>query len=160
MPLLCDEALSVAFDHAAVTCDRLVVASPDYRGRLRCWARWLGLPVAGCRLRLLVLGCGTGASTAALLAAVPRAEVVAVDGSAGMLDRARARAWPHNVAFVHVSAERLAAVGVAGPFDVVFAAYLFRNVAGPCAFFTAVRGLLVVGGRIAMHVPENRPAAP
>ncbi|MEV0600336.1 methyltransferase domain-containing protein [Streptomyces sp. NPDC050315] len=151
MPLLRDDALSAAFDHAAATYDRLVAANPGYHAHLRRSARRLGLPAAERRLRLLDLGCGTGASTAALLAAAPHAEIVAVDASAGMLDRARAKAWPHNVSFVHAPAERLGAAGVTGPFDAVFAAYLFRNVADPDALLTAVRGLLAPGGRIAVH---------
>ncbi|MFC6063758.1 class I SAM-dependent methyltransferase [Streptomyces ochraceiscleroticus] len=151
MPLLRDDALSAAFDHAAATYDRLTAANPGYHAHLRRSARRLGLPAAGRRLRLLDLGCGTGASTAALLAAAPHAEIVAVDASAGMLDRARAKAWPHNVSFVHAPAERLEEAGVTGPFDAVFAAYLVRNVADPDALLTAVRGLLVPGGRIAVH---------
>ena len=41
-----------------------------------------GFPDEGKGLRLLDAGCGTGASTAALLAVAPKAEIVAVDASA------------------------------------------------------------------------------
>ena len=51
-----------------------------------------GFPDDGRGLRLLDAGCGTGASTAALLAAAPEAEIVAVDASAGMLDAGQGKA--------------------------------------------------------------------
>ncbi|NEB09990.1 class I SAM-dependent methyltransferase, partial [Streptomyces coelicoflavus] len=40
---------------------------------------------------------------------------------------------------------------VRGPFDAVFAAYLFRNVSDPDAVLRTVRRLLVPGGRLAVH---------
>lgn len=113
----------------------------------------LGRPDAGtgAGLRLLDLGCGTGASTAALLAAAPRAEIVAVDASAGMLERAAGKRWPAGVTFVHAAAERLEQAGVRGPFDAVLAAYLFRNLADPDAVLADVRSLLAPRGRLAVH---------
>ena len=39
--------------------------------------------------------------SAALLGVAPRAEIVAVDASAGMLERARTKPWPASVRFVH-----------------------------------------------------------
>jgi ubiquinone/menaquinone biosynthesis C-methylase UbiE len=149
--LLRDDALSAAFDHASLSYDRLVAADPGYHTRLRRSARRLGLPGGGEGLRVLDLGCGTGASTAALLATLPSAEITAVDASAGMLARATAKRWSPRVAFVHASAERLADAGVHGPFDAVFAAYLFRNLSDPGAVLTAVHDLLVPGGRLAVH---------
>ena len=61
----------------------------------------MGLPNRGAGLRLLDLGCGTGASTAALLDAAPEAESSAVDASAEMLAQARRKVWPERVRFVH-----------------------------------------------------------
>ncbi|GAA3305074.1 methyltransferase [Streptomyces cinereospinus] len=151
MSLLRDADLSAAFDLAAPSYDRMVAANPGYHGQLRRSARRLALPDGGSGLRLLDLGCGTGASTAALLAAAPRARITAVDASAGMLAKARAKSWPDRVRFVHAPAEGLAGAGVTGPFDAVFAAYLFRNVADPDAVLAQVRDLLAPGGRLAVH---------
>ncbi|WP_171112193.1 MULTISPECIES: methyltransferase [unclassified Streptomyces] len=151
MSLLRDADLSAAFDHAAPSYDWMVAANPGYHGQLRRSARRLALPDGGSGLRLLDLGCGTGASTAALLAAAPRADVTAVDASAGMLAKARTKSWQARVRFVHAPAEGLAAAGVTGPFDAVFAAYLFRNVADPDQVLVGVRDLLAPGGRLAVH---------
>ncbi|MGW7198219.1 class I SAM-dependent methyltransferase [Streptomyces chryseus] len=151
MTLLRDADLADAFDHAARGYDRLVGLNAGYHADLRRSARRLRLPDGGAGLRLLDLGCGTGASTAALLRAAPLARITAVDASAGMLERAAAKRWPDGVTFVHAPAERLAAAGVTGPFDAVFAGYLFRNVADPDAVLAAVHGLLRPGGRLAVH---------
>ncbi|MBG0855524.1 class I SAM-dependent methyltransferase [Streptomyces spinoverrucosus] len=151
MSLLRDGELSAAFDHAAPSYDWMVAANPGYHGQLRRSARRLALPDGGSGVRLLDLGCGTGASTAALLAVAPRARITAVDASAGMLAKARTKDWSARVRFVHAPAEGLAAAGVPGPFDAVFAAYLFRNVADPDQVLAGVRDLLVPGGRLAVH---------
>ena len=71
-----------AFDGAASAYDRLVGANPGYHAHLRLSARRMRLPGDGRGLRLLDAGCGTGASTAALLTAAPHAEIVAIDASA------------------------------------------------------------------------------
>ncbi|MFF7445608.1 MULTISPECIES: methyltransferase domain-containing protein [unclassified Streptomyces] len=149
--LLRDEDLATAFDHAARSYDTLVAANPGHHAHLRRSARRLGLSDHGGGLRVLDLGCGTGASTAALAEVLPGAEIVAVDASAGMLERAAAKPWPPGVRFVRSSAERLTDAGVRGPFDAVFAAYLFRNVGDPDAVLAAVREVLVPGGRLAVH---------
>ncbi|MFE6887674.1 methyltransferase [Streptomyces sp. NPDC057694] len=155
MPTMRDAALASAFDHAARTYDTLVNANPGYHAHLRRSARRLGLPAQGRGLRVLDLGCGTGASTAALLSVLPDAEITAVDASAGMLERAAAKRWPSSVTFAHTPAEHLADAGIGsesdGKFDAVFAAYLFRNTADPDRVLTSVRGALGPGGRVAVH---------
>ncbi|MFH0245570.1 class I SAM-dependent methyltransferase [Streptomyces sp. HK10] len=151
MTLLQDGTLAAAFDGASTAYDRLVGANPGYHRQLRRSARRLALPDGGEGLRVLDLGCGTGASTAALLAAAPHAEITAVDASAGMLERAAAKKWPGNVTFVHTPAEELERAGVHGPFDAVFAAYLVRNLTDPDKVLTGLRGLLRPGGRLAVH---------
>ncbi|MFJ9112272.1 class I SAM-dependent methyltransferase [Streptomyces sp. NPDC102283] len=151
MTLLRGDALSEAFDHGSTVYDRLVSASPGYHAHLRRFARRLGLPEEGSGLRVLDLGCGTGASTAALLAAAPGARITGVDASAGMLDRATAKNWPQGVDFAHLPVEELAGRLEAGSFDAVFAGYLFRNLTDPDAALDLVRGLLVPGGRLAVH---------
>ncbi|MFF5724893.1 class I SAM-dependent methyltransferase [[Kitasatospora] papulosa] len=151
MTLLRDRDLARAFDHASLTYDRLTALNPGYRSDLLRSAHRLRLPRGGRGLRLLDLGCGTGASTRALLRAAPYARITAVDASAGMLERARAKRWPANVRFLHRSAEELSTTDDDGSYDAVFAAYLFRNVAEPGEVLRAVRALLRPGGRLLVH---------
>lgn len=150
MTLLRDRDLARAFDHASYTYDRLTALSPGYRTDLLRSARRLRLPRGGAGLHLLDLGCGTGASTRALLRAAPHARITAVDASSGMLRRARAKPWPAHVRFRHLTAEEVATAGK-GPYDAVFAAYLLRNVTDPDGVLAAVRSLLRPGGRLAVH---------
>lgn len=150
MTLLHDQDLAHAFDDAARTYDLLTALNPGYRTDLVRSARRLRLPDDGAGLHVLDLGCGTGASTRALLRAAPRARITAVDASAGMLRRAQAKPWPARVRFLHLTAEQLATVRE-GPFDAVFAAYLFRNVTDRDSVLAAVRSRLRPGGRLAVH---------
>lgn len=137
-----------AFDDGAPTYDTLVNSNPGYHAHLRISAERLRLPDSGRGLRLLDAGCGTGASTAALLTVAPHAEIVAVDGSVGMLAEARAKRWPPAVQFVHSRIEEL---DDAGPFDGIFAAYLVRNLADPDAQLTRFRSMLRAGATLAVH---------
>ncbi|MEV6162110.1 methyltransferase domain-containing protein [Streptomyces sp. NPDC052052] len=149
MTLLRDHDLVRAFDDASHSYDRLTALNPGYRTDLFRSARRLRLPDGGRGLRILDLGCGTGTSTRALLRAAPYARITAADASAGMLARARAKRWPPTVRFVHRPAEELTVDD--GPYDAVFAAYLFRNVTRPGAVLETVRNLLVPGGRLLVH---------
>ena len=153
--------LSAAFDAGAATYDRLVGANPGYHAHLLLSARRLRIPGRGRGLRLLDAGCGTGASTAALLAVAPEAEIVAVDASRGMLDAALAKDWPPSVRFAHTPIERLAEHGITGPFDAILAAYLIRNLADPDTQLRAFRALLRPGATLAVHeysVRDSRAA--
>jgi ubiquinone/menaquinone biosynthesis C-methylase UbiE len=105
------ETVPAALDAGAFAYDRLVGASPGHHAQLRQSASRMRLPDEGGGLRLLDAGCGTGASTAALLAVAPRAEITAIDPSGEMLARARAKQWPASVTFVHAPVEELAAAG-------------------------------------------------
>ena len=151
-----------AFDVGAAAYDRLVGANPGYHAHLRISARRMRLPDSGRGLRLLDAGCGTGASTAALLRVAPDAEIVAVDASAGMLAEAAAKPWPPSVRLVHSRIEDLADAGVDGPFDGILAAYLLRNLDDPDAQLRAFRALLRPGATLAVHeysVRDSRLAA-
>ena len=66
-----------AFDEHAAAYDKLVNANPGYHDHLRLSVQRMGLPDRGRGLRLLDVGCGTGASTAAVLAGLPEGEIVA-----------------------------------------------------------------------------------
>ncbi|WP_211897099.1 class I SAM-dependent methyltransferase [Saccharopolyspora erythraea] len=144
-------AVPRAFDSGARCYDRLVGANPGYHEHLRLSARRMRLPGDGAGLRLLDAGCGTGASTAALLSVAPDAEIVAVDASEGMLARARGKPWPPSVTFVRTDVEHLAEAGVRGPFDGVFAAYLVRNLDDPDSTLREFWSLLRPGGTLAVH---------
>lgn len=142
------DPLSSAFDDVARHYDAMVALSPGYHAQLAASAREFVRSVmagrgggAGARpLRVIDLGCGSGASTRALVDALAEAgttcEIVGVDASAGMLDRARRKTWPATVTFVHGTAGQLASEELPGVasggsgerYDGIFAAYLLRNV--------------------------------
>jgi ubiquinone/menaquinone biosynthesis C-methylase UbiE len=139
-----------AFDAHAAGYDRLVGANPGYHAHLRLSAQRMGLPDGGRGLRLLDVGCGTGASTAALLDVYPEADVVAVDASTEMLREARRKRWPGAVRFVQANAQNLGPA-VSGPFDGILAAYLLRNLPGPDAALLQFHELLRPGAPLAVH---------
>jgi ubiquinone/menaquinone biosynthesis C-methylase UbiE len=134
---------------------------------------------SGAMLHLLDLGCGSGASTRALVEAVRRhtapgarttarpAGVLAVDGSAGMLDAARTKAWPSWVRFAQGRAEALVEqpelvdARAAGGLDGVLAAYLVRNVPDRDAVIAAIRDELRPGGVLALldYSVRGRPVS-
>jgi ubiquinone/menaquinone biosynthesis C-methylase UbiE len=143
--------IPAAFDVGAPAYDRLVGANPGYHEHLGMSARRMRIPDRGRGLRLLDAGCGTGASTAALLAAAPEAQIVAVDASKRMLDQARAKRWPPSVRFEHGRIEDMADLGIEGPFDGIMAAYLVRNLADPDAQLRRFRALLRPGATLAVH---------
>lgn len=143
--------VTAEFDTAAPSYDRLVGASPGYLANLRRSARRMQLSDGGAGMHLLDLGCGTGLSTGALLAAAPKARITAVDASAGMLAQARAGDWPDQVSFVRSRAEDLSDAGVRGPFDGVFAAYLVRNLVDPDPTLAMLHDLLAPGAPLAVH---------
>jgi ubiquinone/menaquinone biosynthesis C-methylase UbiE len=153
--------LSAAFDAGAKAYDDLVGASPGYHAQLLLSARRMRIRDCGRGLRLLDAGCGTGASTAALLTVAPEADIVAVDASRGMLDAALAKDWPPSVRFVHTPVEQLTEHGVTGPFDGILAAYLIRNLADRDGQLRKFRTLLRPGGTLAVHeysVRDSRAA--
>jgi Methylase involved in ubiquinone/menaquinone biosynthesis len=78
---------------------------------------------------------------------VPRARIVAVDASAGMLARARAKPWPATVEFAHGRVEDL----TGEPFDGIFAAYLIRNLPDPGTAVGTLFSLLRPGGSLVVH---------
>lgn len=151
--------LAAAFDAGATAYDRLVGASPGYHKQLLLSARRMRIPNSGKGLRLLDAGCGTGASTAALLAVAPDAEIVAVDASRGMLDAAAAKDWPPSVRFVHTPVEQLAEHGITGPFDGILAAYLIRNLADRDGQLRELRTMLRPGATLAVHEYSVRDSA-
>jgi ubiquinone/menaquinone biosynthesis C-methylase UbiE len=155
-----------AFDQAADSYDLMVGLNPGYHGHLRSAAEALAerLPAGeqsdeAAEVRLADLGCGSGASTRALLraahAAGVRPVVVGIDASAGMLDQARAKSWPPGVTFEVGMAEELdysrESWGLEDRVPGVFAAYLFRNVAERDKVLAAVFDLLADDGALVVQ---------
>lgn len=112
--------------------------------------------------RVLDVGCGTGLNFPLLAEAVgPSGQVVGVDGSDAMLDRARrrvsARGWS-NVAAVVGDAGRLCALAD-GPFDAVLFTYSLAVIDDWVPAWQQALTLLRPGGRIAVAdtaVPVGR----
>jgi ubiquinone/menaquinone biosynthesis C-methylase UbiE len=129
------DRLERQFDATAARYDRMVSLNPGYHDHLRAAARRLlaELPAGngGSVLRLVDLGCGSGASTAALVRALDGrvADILGLDASAGMLAAARKKSWPPGVRFRHARAEEAALAEPGSPLDGVLACYLLRNVA-------------------------------
>jgi ubiquinone/menaquinone biosynthesis C-methylase UbiE len=152
-------AVPRAFDAHARSYDKLVGANPGYHEHLRLSARRMGLPNRGAGLRLLDLGCGTGASTAALLDAAPEAEILAVDASKEMLAQAKRKVWPPRVRFVQANAEELDKAKITGQFDGILAAYLLRNLSDRERALRRFHDLLKPGAPLAVHDYSVRDSA-
>ncbi len=174
--MITTEELPEAFDEAAPNYDSMVARNPGYHAHLASAADALlsALPT-GPAARLVDLGCGSGASTRALLAAADRGgrpvEITGVDASRGMLDEAAAKTWPTGVRFEHGLAQELGARaddwglsdadGTPSGVDGVLAAYLFRNVTQRDEVLQDVHRLLVPGGVLVVQeysVAQSRVA--
>jgi ubiquinone/menaquinone biosynthesis C-methylase UbiE len=138
------------FDRVARAYDTLTLLNPGYNRHLRISARRLGIG-ATTRGRILDLCCGTGLSTRALLDEYPRAAVVALDASEGMLEVARRKPALAGVELVHGDAGNPAAAGVEGPFDAALMAYGIRNLPDPDTGLANLRALIRPGGVVAFH---------
>lgn len=121
--------LAAGFDRAAARYDLMVGLNPGYHRHLDSAATAL-IARTGSGAEIVDLGCGSGASTRALLRA-GAGSVLGIDASPGMLARAERRDWPAGVRFAVGRAEKLDRLltehGVRP--DGVFACYLFRNLA-------------------------------
>lgn len=154
-----DATVTAEFDEIAAEYDHLVGMSPGYDAQLYDSARLLvGLlrrrPGRGdAPLRIADIGCGSGASTAALVRALTEGglpfEIEGIDGSAGMLAAAERKTWPAGVRFRRLQAEDLVSDGTT--YDAIFAAYLVRNVPDRDAFLRVAHDLLESGGVLVVH---------
>lgn len=152
--------LADAFDRAAPTYDAMVALSPGYHDQLRTAAQALveRLPGDGSALRVLDLGCGSGASTRGLLeawsargGAADGLSVTGVDASEGMVAQARTKDWPTNVSLVVSDAVAYLESLPSGSVDGVLAAYLLRNVPDRARLVTEVARVLRPGGALVIH---------
>jgi ubiquinone/menaquinone biosynthesis C-methylase UbiE len=159
--MITTENVAAAFDEVAPRYDLMVALNPGYHAHLRMAAdglvEWLPYPQRESEplpIRLLDLGCGSGASTRAVLEAVQsvglRFAIVGADASAGMLDQARAKDWPASVRFEVGQAEEIVGshewLGLDDPIQGAFAAYLFRNIAERDKLLAGLFDLLTDGG--------------
>jgi ubiquinone/menaquinone biosynthesis C-methylase UbiE len=159
--MITSENVAAAFDEVAPRYDLMVALNPGYHAHLRAAANalveWLPMPApvnTAPPLRILDLGCGSGASTRAVLRAAQAAGlrplIVGVDASPAMLGQARAKQWPAGVRFEVGQAENIAwsrsSLGLGDQIDGAVAAYLFRNVADRDAALAGLFDLLANGG--------------
>lgn len=139
--------VSAGFDEVADTYDAMVGLNPGYKRHLQLAAEALlsHVDVTNPHPVLLDLGCGSGLSTSALLAAARRRGmdpiIIGVDASAGMLAQARRREWPADVSFRQSRAEELVALDLPRA-DGILACYLLRNVTDVDATLRAIQGQL------------------
>ena len=166
MTMIKNEDVTAAFDEVAPRYDLMVALNPGYHAHLKSAARalleWLPRPAlgsAGPPVQILDLGCGSGASTRAVLQAAEaaglRSSIVGVDASLAMLEQARAKQWPAGVRFEMGQAEKIAwsryEWELDDPIDGVFAAYLFRNVADRDAVLAGLFDLLADDGALVLQ---------
>ena len=184
MNMITSEDVATAFDEVAPRYDLMVALNPGYHAHLRsaadAFVEWLPRakiassmrpePVEGrqSHLCLLDLGCGSGASTRAVLQAAQAAgvqsSILGVDASLAMLEQARAKQWPAGVRFEMGQAEKIAwsryEWELDDPIDGAFAAYLFRNVADRDAVLAGIFDLLADGGVLVVQeysITGSRP---
>jgi ubiquinone/menaquinone biosynthesis C-methylase UbiE len=159
--MITSEDVATAFDEVAPRYDLMVALNPGYHTHLRSAAHSLverlprsPLGNVAPPVRILDLGCGSGASTGAVLRAAQaaglRSSILGVDASLAMLEQARSKQWPAGVRFEMGQAEKIAwsryEWELDDPIDGAFAAYLFRNVADRDAVLAGLFDLLGDGG--------------
>lgn len=109
--------------------------------------------------RILDLGAGTGLLSAAVLGRLPDAELLLVDGSPAMLERAAHRFAGH--AGVHTVVADLLAPLPAGPFDAVVSGLAIHHLThdGKKALFARIHDALTPGG-VFVNVEQVLAPAP
>lgn len=100
-------------------------------------------------LRVVDLGCGTGELTRQLADHLPASEVVGIDNSPEMLERAQAYARP-GLRFEQASIE-----SVSGEWDLVFSHAALQWVDGHDSLVPRLLSLVAPGGQIAVQMPSN-----
>src|SRR3954471_22388558 len=96
---------------------------------------------------VLEAGCGTGRDTEALLGALPRGRVVAVDGSARMLGRLGGRLAGRLDRVEVIQADLTDPLPIAGPADAAFSVATFHWIPDHDALFATLARALRPGAR-------------
>ena len=102
--------------------------------------------------RILDFGCGTADVSSACASA--GFEVVAVDQSAKMIDRARSRFDSEKLKFEVISSDSEALPYAAGSFDAVLASSVLEYVSDPLAYFREFHRVCRPGGYLLFTVPN------
>jgi len=97
--------------------------------------------------RVLDAGCGTGQVTAALVERLPRGEVVALDGSASMIERARDRLGEDRVTYVVADLQE--ALPIDPQVDAVLSTATFHWVLDHDALFHNLAAVMRPGAQLA-----------
>jgi ubiquinone/menaquinone biosynthesis C-methylase UbiE len=97
---------------------------------------------------VLDAGCGNGAITAELGAALPGTRVVGLDAHAGLLERARARRGAERVELVEGTIGTLPFTD--GTFDLVLSRYVFQHLPEPLTAARELHRVLRPGGHVAV----------
>jgi trans-aconitate 2-methyltransferase len=93
---------------------------------------------------VLDAGCGTGRVTRKLVERLPQGRVVAVDGSAAMVEKVREVLRPTDESFV----ADLTALELAEPVDAIVSSAVFHWIPDHAGLFARMRAALKPGGRI------------
>ena len=129
-------------DWDAATYDR--VAGPQTRWGSVVLDR---LPLVGDE-RVLDAGCGSGRVTELLAARLPRGRIVALDGSAAMVEAARERLEPFGDRIEFVVADLARPLPIDGTVDGILSTATFHWVLDHDALFTNLAAVLRPGGRL------------
>ena len=97
---------------------------------------------------VLEAGCGAGRDTARLLERLPRGRIIALDGSARMLDRLRARVAGDLDRVEVVHADLAEPLPLTTPVDVVFSVAAFHWIQDHAALFRHLAAVMRPGGRL------------
>jgi trans-aconitate 2-methyltransferase len=103
-------------------------------------------------LKVIDLGCGTGELTRRLADRLPESEVLGIDNSPQMLEKAKAQVRP-GLAF-----ERRGIEAVSGTWDLVFSNAAIQWVKGHESLVPWLMSLVRPGGQLVAQVPRGNPA--
>jgi trans-aconitate 2-methyltransferase len=98
---------------------------------------------------VLEAGCGTGRDTEALLGALPRGRVIAIDGSARMLERLRDRLADRLDRVEAIQADLTAPLPISEPADAAFSVATFHWIHDHDVLFANIAAALRPGARFA-----------
>jgi len=132
---------TVSRDWDAAAYDRLPIPMTRWGEAVLAW-----LDLRGDE-RVLDAGCGTGRITERLLERVPHGEVVALDGSASMIARARERLGDDRVTYV--VADLQAPLPIDPPVDAVLSTATFHWVLDHDALFRHLAAVMRPGAQLA-----------